>query len=220
MRRRALLAGLAVGLSGCLDAPPETGDEARPTETTATVSGATTGTDPGTTASSATPPESERPEPTATATPRPPVTASERVESPEADWMVPLGFGRDPSVAAGFVVGDPASRPRDVEPHFVVVENAVDRERTVAVIVRDRAASAPALDEALTLPAGALAQVELAAPATYEVTVATAEGPEATVPIPASRFDCNDSATRASVDADSVDDRLVTTTLACGTTTG
>jgi hypothetical protein len=219
MRRRALLAGLAVGLSGCLDAPPETGDEARPTETTATVSGATTGTDPGTTASSATPPESERPEPTATATPRPPVTASERVESPEADWMVPLDLGVDPTVDVGFVVGDPATRPADVEPHYVVVENAVDRERTVAVTVADRAAAEPALDVAPSLPPRGLAQVELAAPATYEVTVATAAGPEATVSIPASRFDCNDSATRASVGADGVDDRLVTTTLACGTAT-
>lgn len=156
----------------------------------------------------------------ATPTPRPPVRNASRSEGGSRDWEVPVGVESSEDPFVSFVVGDPSVPSQDVRPHYVIVENRAERERPVGLRVRDPDAGEPAIDTELRFPPRGLVQVELATPATYEVSV-TVSGTTRTVTVDRSSFDCNESATALSVHPDGgVDDRTVTQSMGCGTEQG
>src|SRR6056297_2355059 len=89
--------------------------------------------------------------PTATPSLGPPVTEATRTEATSREFYLPR-VESDAAPFANYVVGNSSSRPADIEPHYVVVENQADRSQTITVRVSDQAADSPALDAELSFP--------------------------------------------------------------------
>lgn len=175
--------------------------------------------------------QSPSPSPTATSTststttsgptqsPRSPVTSATRKEDGTREWKVPLDFESSKEPFVTFVVGDPQALPRDVHPHYVVTENQRDGEQEITMRVQDRHSTEPVIHETLQFPAQGIAQIQIAAPSTYEVAITTS-GEPTKFSVPQSTFDCNDSATGVYVHSDGeIKHTYITTEMACGTDT-
>ena len=119
------------------------------------------------------------------------------------------------------VVGDPSSVafPDTNRPHSLTFENATDDPVTLAVAVAAEGRG-EVWAETVELASGGSFGLRLAEPAHYTIRVDRADGgnagdPDATVDVPLSHFDCNDSGTTVKVTTDGVDATTFTTELAC-----
>jgi hypothetical protein len=155
-----------------------------------------------------------------TRTSRPPVTNATRKEGGVREWEVPpYDFESTNEPFVTFVVGDPEALPRDIRPHWIVIESRRESSREISVRVQDRKATPPAIDAELQFPSRGVAQIQLATPSTYAVSV-TVSGELTEFSVPQSTFDCNDSTTGVFVGSDGETNvTFVTTEMACGTDT-
>jgi hypothetical protein len=146
------------------------------------------------------------------------VTNATRSADGPSDLGVPLNISSDTKPFVTIVVGPSGTLPPDVHPHYVVIGNEAANDRLIGIEIRDRDARVAAVDTTLQFPQGGLAKVTFATPSTYEVSLLVDDN-RTTIDVPHSFFDCNDSATKVSVNSDgSIEDRTVSTMVACMTT--
>lgn len=109
--------------------------------------------------------------------------------------------------------------PDGNEPHAVTVTNAASAERAMTVRVR-RSGENPLLRSwEWTFPAGGRVRVDLLTPATYDVAVFAGGERAGSLEVPREQFDCNSSATRATVTADGdLEVQTVSTAMGCPAT--
>ena len=116
--------------------------------------------------------------------------------------------------------------PTNQRPHFVIVENGTDDDRTLTVVIEaDEAADEDGLttmreieglpfEGRIELEPGDDVRVVLNEPGNYELSVETDDA-SVTEPLGSRWFDCNGSSTTVRIDDDGIDVTTVTTLLAC-----
>lgn len=111
--------------------------------------------------------------------------------------------------------------PGEINPHGVVVWNALESSARVHVRVFDSAASETRHERSYDLPSDIAVAISLRKPSRYRIALRVPDvDAQRTISVPDRLFDtCNESYTHASVRPTGLTERTMTTELDCGTTT-